>query len=1110
LDTERYLKLYRFMLTARRLDELEASLAQQGEIPFYVASSGHEANAALALHLTACDWLHCHYRDKAMALARGLTPEDSLYILLGKEQSSAMGRRMPWFISQPALHLLSSCTLIGNNALQSVGVAHVVKDLEGHPIVLCSMGDGGTQEGETLEAIAEAVRSRLPVLFFIQNNRFALSTPTAGKTFYSLPSGDAEEFYGLPICRLDGTQPVVVDETLGKVVAEMRQSRGPRLVLMQVERLASHTNSDDQTVYRSSEEIEKVKSWADPVRNLRRALVEAGVAAAKLESIEQKVSEVVREALRAARAAREPHGGASAKKPLPERLLDRSFEYRGDESKPALTMLEAMRAVLRLHLEHDPKVGMYGQDIEDPKGDVFGLTRGLGRDFPSQVRNAPLSESTIVGVSIGRALAGERPVACLQFADFIGLAYNQISTELGTMYWRTGGAWSAPVIVMAVCGAYRPGLGPFHAQTPSGLTAHTPGLDVFLPSNAADAAGLLNAAFASGRPSMFLYPKSLLNDRTRMTSDDVARHLVPIGQARVCREGRDLTLVSWGSTMPLCEKVAKALEDVGLSAEVIDLRTLSPWDRETVTASAQKTGRLLVVDEDYHTCGMSGEVLATVMEAAKEAVVGARVALADTFIPYHFGAQLETLPSFRSVLAKAADMLDLDLSWEEPVKEEAGYLVVNAIGSSPSDETVIISALHVEAGQSIEEGALIASVEADKATMEISSPVTGQVEEVRLKEGDAVPVGTPLVRIKSASAAAPRLIRHEDRGRPVLQKRASRTRPAPAAPAVARSGAQTVTLSSICSALGSRCVDNAELIKKCPGWSSAEITQRTGVVTRHWIGEGESALSLAVDACRKLLARESLDLSQIDAIVCSTGTPPSTTPSLACRILKELSPDKAEVEMQAHDINAACSGYLYALQQVYDMIQSQPDLKVMLVTTETLSPVLNREDPGTYFLFGDAATASLVCAGERDGNIGAEVRRPVLSALGEEAGRLYVPSIQSREFVQMDGQKVFKFAVRKMIHILEQACAQEGMTVDDLDLIVPHQANERIIDAIRKAIKFPTEKVCYRIRDYGNTSSNTIPLSLEALLPERTKGERVGLTAFGGGYTFAAGILQVR
>ena len=1098
---------YRWMWMARRLDEIETDLSRRGEAYFHMSCGGHESIAVLAGHLTPDDWLHPHYRDKALLLARGLPVAQYLHALLATELGASRGRDMPPFQSDPGLHILSMPTLVGNNALQSAGIAAETRGRPGRPVVVCAFGDGGSQQGEVLEAVAEAARARLPVLFIVEDNGLALSTPTAGQTFYHLPSGPADAFWDVPIERIDGHDAVAADAAFGKIIRAMRKDRAPRVVVFRCERMASHSNSDDQTVYRSVGELNHARS-GDPLPPLRRWLVEKGMSEADLDAMEQSVRADLDAALAAARAAAREAAPGESRRPLPPETTLLTREYRGEpEAGPrAWTMLEAMRETLRARLRADARVSLHGQDIEDPKGDVFGVTRGLSSEFPGRVRNAPLAEATITGMAIGRALAGGRPVAFLQFADFFPVAFNQLYAELAMMYWRSGGRWEAPVVVMAVTGGYRPGLGPCHAQSPEGILAHAPGLDIFMPSNAGDAAGLLNAAFESGRPSVFLYPKNLLNERPLGTSPDVERHFVPIGRARVVRGGGDLTLVGWGNTVGLCERAAETLAAAGVESDVLDLRTLAPWDRDAVLASVARTGRLIVTHEDMHTCGLGAEIVATVAEQAGRPVAVARVTTPDTFLPYRYENQLETLPSLRSLLTRAAEMLDLELRWEAPPAEEPGRRTVRAIGSSPSDENIRIVQWHVRAGDPVHAGDPLASVEADKAAFQIASPENGSVLEIRVPAGDAVRVGAPiaLLKIEGAPSAAAKAVEYI----PVLKKR-RRIRRSAAESAPEMSGPVPVVLSSITSCLGSREMDNAALLQHFPDWTAADIIQRTGIERRYWIGEHEDVLSLAVRACRELLERERLSISQMDAIICSTGTPPMMTPSLACQILRALSPEKGDVMVQAWDVNAACTGYLYALQSAWDLLQAQPDARVLVVTAETLSPLLDPKDLGTWFLFGDAATATLV-AREPGAGAGAPVRlrRPVCSARGEEPRVLSVPLMNGGDCVHMEGQQVFRTAVRKMIVMLEGACETAGLELADLAITIPHQANERIIEAIRQKIGVPPERMFNHIRRFGNTSSNTLPLALREVLPDQRPGAHIGLVAFGGGFTFGAAILD--
>ena len=1252
-SVESLLELYRWMASSREIDRLEASYTGRGEAAFYVSGAGHEASAALAPHLYPEDWLCCHYRDKALMLARGMGPEEMFRSLFARDRSFSRGRQMHGLLSYAPARIVSLATPVGNNALHAVGIAEAIRNRyrdreggptvgiasKGLPLVLCSLGDGTTQEGEVMEAIGHAVRERLPVLFLIQDNSLAISTRTRGKTFFSLPGEregtyrNAESFYGLPIRRFDGRDPEEAYRVFQEETHAIRTGEGPRIVVMEVERIGSHSNADDQRLYRSEAEIEAAKASGDPIRNLRQRLLNRGVEERVLLEMEEEIRRSYTELAERVRREEDPKPVFTAVKPYEGRLLDRSAENRGRPAgsidgtgEEGKSMLEAIREVLRARLQKDPRVVLFGEDIEDPKGDVFGVTRGLSTDFPGRVKNSPLAESTIVGASIGRALAGDRPVAFLQFADFMPVAYNQIFSELACMYWRTDGSWLAPVILMVTCGAYRPGLGPFHASTLEALVAHTPGLDVFMPSTAADAAGLLNAAFESGRPTVFFYPKTLLNDRERAVVGNPAELFVPPGKARILREGDRITLLGWGNTVPLCERAAQSLETAGVRAEVIDLRSLVPWDVETVVRSALKTGKLIVTHEDNHTAGMGAEVVATVAEEVGNGVQIRRITRPDTWVPFHFENQLEVLPSYKRILEAAVDMLGGTLTWERPVRAEPGMFLVEAIGSSPADESVTVLTWKAKPGDRIQSGQSIAELEADKAALELNAPVDGTVWEILVKEGEMVKVGTPLLKLRLAEVAggisatplsvdaeegleeregvesSKKTVLREDPGKPRIMWRESAILPAadkvaaatPSAagksallskgpadtspgPANLRAAelaglharqlatlqvadpgrnsqvrrAVPVALSGIAGTVGGRQVTNEEISRLCPSWKPEDIVKRTGIAMRPWVAEGETALSLAVDACRKLFRQTGVPLQKVSAILCATGTPLYNTPSMATLIHHQLGGGGDEFLAQAHDINAACSGYLYGLQGAYDLIQSEPDAVVLLVTTEVLSPRTNHQDPVTAPLFADAATATLVVGGEGARKLPIRLHRPVLAAKGEPGESLRVPS-DSGEKIFMEGQKVFLEAVKGMMRMLDAACERAGLRPADLDLVVPHQANQRIINAVRQKYRLPEEKVYSNIRNLGNTSSSTIPLCLEQILapvfglggagtskgavtadtagaskgvtttnmvaasgeyfPSALLEKRpyvIGLTAFGGGFTFGGGIIEV-
>jgi 2-oxoisovalerate dehydrogenase E1 component len=625
-----------------------------------------------------------------------------------------------------------------------------------------------------------------------------------------------------------------------------------------------------------------------------------------------------------------------------------------------------------------------------------------------------------------------------------------------------------------------------------------------MPSNAEDAAGLLNAAFLSARPTLFLYPKSYLNDSRRTAQSAAPRHFVPIGPARKVMAGRDLTLVGWGHTVRHCEQVAQTLLPLGIETEVIDLRSISPWDEQMVLRSAEKTARLVVVHEDNQTCGFAAEILATVAQKTRVPVSMRRVTRPDTYIPCNFANQLEVLPSYRQLLTTAAELLDLDLHWLAPAAAEAGTFVVPAIGSGPADETVEVVELHVDVGAAIEQGELLATVEAAKSVVDIHSPVAGRVAAVLGEPGQSISVGAPLIRLHvEGQRQRRRPVTQETPGTPVLKRR----RKADMLQIPPRSGEHRpfeVGMSAVTSVSGSRVVTNTDLVRAGGLMTADDILRRTGIETRQWINDGETAVSLSVRACRQLLERENRSVEDLDLVICSTTSPTSVTPSMACRVLNGLTQGKRDVQVQAFDINAACSGYLYALQSGLDFLQSTPHGLVLVVTAEVLSPLLNPEDLDTSILFGDAASATLLYGETHLEHALCRLHRPELSAKAEDGSTLSVP-LYHDGFIQMKGRKVFTEAVRSMISSLNRACDRCGIGIDDLRTIVPHQANQRILDAVQSRVTTP---VYSNIRFRGNTSSSSIPLCLEELLPQLVKGDRLGLCAFGGGFTFGASILE--
>ncbi len=1127
--------LYRAVVMARAIDVAEEEATRRGTASFQVSGTGHEASAALVPHLIADDWLNCHYRDKAMMIARGVTPREFFDSLYCKDSSHSRGRQLSAFMCNVDLNIASICGPVGNSALHAVGMARAISGHDESPIVVLACGDGSTQEGEFLEAVAEASRRKTPVLFLVEDNNWAISTQTTGLTFYTVGETECDTFHGVPIHRIDGTDILQCCDDFAPIVANLRHQREAQIVVLSVPRLSDHTNSDDQRIYRRDAEIVDLQSNCNPLIRFENALREHGWRTDELSIIRDDVDCEVTKENEASRCGPEPTPIFSSKAPL------RTDSRSGAESPKqyscsvaGLSMRDAIGDVLRFHLGCDHRVHLLGQDIEDPKGDVFGITRGLSTAFPGRVENAALSESTIVGVSIGRAMMGQLPVAMIQFADFIPLAYNQIVNELGSMYWRTDGAIELPLVIMAPCGGYRPGLGPFHASSYESVLAHAPGIDVCMPSNADDAAALLDTALRSSRPTIYFYPKACLNDSHHATTNG-GGSAIRIGGSRKVRTGRDITMVAWGNTVDLCVRAGDCIEEQGFSADVIDLHYLSPWDQTSVIRSCERTGRLLVVHEDNKTCGLGAEVLATVAEVSNVPVQMRRLTRADVHVPCNFQNQLAVLPSFRSVLETAGTMVGLNVRWQEPNQPKPGYEYIDAIGTAPSDETVTVVDLHVASGDSIEVGQCVATLEASKGVVDLESSITGTVDSVLVSLGDTVAVGTSLLNIFTGADASAMPVNREICGRPILSNvRPRSTTPnptvdyrsspthsrTPLGPGSLNSGAVAVNplkpdpviqtqesqmtqmyMSRSQCVTGGREVDTEEIAAKIGTWSREEAIKRTGIEKRFWAVEGETVVSLARQATRKLIEQVE-DFPPIAAVICSTTSPCESSPSIACQVAADLEPFVSPDHWHAFDVNAACSGFLYALKLAYDELATREHHSVVVVTAELASTVTNPEDPATAFLFGDAATATVVT---REPIVGGSIQlhRPLLKSTPDDERSLTSPNVGCG-YLQMDGVAVARQASRDMSRVMREATRMYDIDLDSLQCIIPHPGSKRILQSVAQRLGVDEQILVHTLAETGNTSSSSIPLAIDRKWDEIPSGKPLGFFAFGAGFTSAA------
>ncbi|MDX2066605.1 MAG: thiamine pyrophosphate-dependent enzyme [Fimbriimonadaceae bacterium] len=589
------LELLRLMLLSREGDRREGILLRQSKGWFQVSGMGHEALAVIAHLLREDDWLFPYYRDRALMLARGLSHFDLALAYLAKKDSSSAGRQMPGHFSSRAHNVFSVCTPTGGGLLPACGTAWAMK-LDGKDSVcLASVGDAAARQGEFFEAVAFALQENLPVVFVVEDNKYGISTPTEKFLPFHLDLLSDEN-----VVKVDARHPDRVWDVFEPAITKARQGHGPTVVWADLDRLSSHTSSDDHRVYRNLEDIEAM-AHRDPIRLLAEELIATGeLTATEWEATQQEIVELVDAEYRRAERATDPDAHA---------VLDEVFAPAPPAEVPPIsraertTMVQAINTTFAKGLESNPNMIFFGEDIEDPKGGVFGLTKGLSETFPKQVFNSPLAEATIMGVAVGMAAYGYRPVFELQFVDFMAPGWNQITSNMSTLRWRTNGDWKCPLVIYAPYGAYLPGGSLWHSQANESYLAHTPGLKIAIPSTPADAAGLAWTAMHGEDPHFLLIPKHIFRKPTPVEHVEP----VPFGKARTVREGSDVTVVTWGNCIELVEEAAA---QTNVSLEIIDLRSIVPCDYDAITQSVQKTGRLIVVHEDNITCGFGQTILA--------------------------------------------------------------------------------------------------------------------------------------------------------------------------------------------------------------------------------------------------------------------------------------------------------------------------------------------------------------------------------------------------------------------------------------------------------------------------------------------------------------------
>lgn len=598
------LDFLRLMLLSREGDRREGILLRQSKGWFQVSGMGHEALAAFNFVLRPDDYIFPYYRDRALMLARGMSNYELALAYFAKRESTSGGRQMPGHYSSREHNVFSVCTPTGGSLLPACGTAWAMKLSGTDSLCIASVGDAASRQGEFFEAMSFAIQEKLPVIFVVEDNKYGISTPT--EKFLPFKLGMLSEDY---IVRVDARYPDKVYEAGLAAAEKARRGDGPTVLWCDLDRLASHTSSDDHRVYRKLEEIEEMQH-RDPIRLLAEELIGAGqLDDAEWQRMQEEVTKQVDDDYLKAENAQDP---------LAEEVEAHNWGDVVPAEAPPIqagqrqTMVAAINQTFRKALENDPKVIFFGEDIEDPKGGVFGITKGLSESFPKQVFNAPLAEATILGVAVGMAAYGMKPVFELQFIDFISPGWNQVVTNLSTLRWRSFGDWKCPMVIYAPMGAYLPGGSLWHSMSGEAYLTHTTGIRVAIPSTPEDAAGLMWTAMHGDDPTFILVPKHIFRKQIQVDSAPP----LPFGKARIVQEGSDVTLVTYGNCVELAEDTVKAIGDEA-SVEIIDLRSLVPCDYETVTKSVEKTGRLVVVVEDNET-GCFGQTVISEMTSVPE------------------------------------------------------------------------------------------------------------------------------------------------------------------------------------------------------------------------------------------------------------------------------------------------------------------------------------------------------------------------------------------------------------------------------------------------------------------------------------------------------------
>lgn len=747
-----------------RLGDLrEQSLIRQGQGWFHISGMGHEAMAAIAVQLEADDYAFPYYRDRAFCLARGLSDDDLAMAFYAKRESSSGGRQLTGHFSSRELNIWSHPSPVGAHMLPACGAAWGMQ-LDGkRNVVYVSTGEASTRQGEFYEAVCFAKERNLPMLFVVQDNRIAISTTTSRTNPLSMGVLNADDWTLVDGCDVDA-----VAEASARALEQIRGGEGPAFLWCQVERLSNHSSADDQRMYRAAEDIAAMQE-RDVLQLYQQRLIDEGLLTeTEAAEMEERLTSDLRSTYRFASGQADPeameldlhlYGPEVEASPLNLEL--------GESSR----MLDAVNQTFHAAMHEMPDVVFFGEDIADPKGGVFNLTKGLSTKDPSRAVNSPLAEATIMGVAVGLASYGKRPCFEIQFVDFIQPGWNQLVSNMATLRWRSFGEWSCPLVIYAPCGAYLPGGALWHSQSGEASFARVPGIRVVVPSTPEDTAGLFWTAMQGSDPTIILLPKHLMWADQTLTGPLQA---TPLGKARMVREGQLLTLVTWGNCIEMVEQVLDGLEEP-LDIELIDLRSIMPWDRECIRDSVLKTGRLLIVQEDNETASL-GQAIIAEMCSDSEVIQSLKsppglVSKGDVHVGFNPIYEYAALPDKARIQAGIERVLGtgLQASLETTIsgnQTDEATSTTQAVAMETSKEITVpilgegirtarVVSILKKSGDEVRADDPLCEVETDKAVFPIECDEDGVLESWMIEEGDEVDVGQKIAVLTMTTAQTP-------------------------------------------------------------------------------------------------------------------------------------------------------------------------------------------------------------------------------------------------------------------------------------------------------------------------------------------------------------------